>query len=48
MVFIFPIILMMVYLNGSAFTYVLIYLTFGVIGYLITKSILKIKSSKNN
>jgi hypothetical protein len=42
------IILLMVYLNDSALIYVFIYLTFGVIGYLITKSIVKIKSFKSN
>lgn len=42
------IILMMVYLNDSAFIYVLVYLTFGAIGYIITKFIIKIKSSKKN
>jgi len=42
------IILMMVYLNESAFIYILIYLVFGIIGYIITDIIVKIKSSKNN
>lgn len=42
------IILMIVYLNNSAFIYILIYLAFGVIGYIITHIIEKIKSSKNN
>lgn len=42
------IILMMVYLNDSAFIYVLIYLAFGAIGYLITKFIVKFKSYKKN
>ena len=41
------IILMMVYLNDSASIYILIYLVFGLIGYIITKSIIKIKISKN-
>ncbi|AGF54665.1 hypothetical protein BJV45_000148 [Clostridium saccharoperbutylacetonicum] len=40
------IILMMVYLNDSASIYILIYLVFGLIGYIITKSIIKIKISK--
>ena len=42
------IILMMIYLNSSAFIYILIYLIFGIIGYLTTIFILKVKSSKNN
>ncbi|OOM75914.1 hypothetical protein CLPUN_29510 [Clostridium puniceum] len=42
------IILTMVYLNDSALIYVLIYVTFGVIGYIITKYIVKSKASKNN
>lgn len=40
------IILIMVYLNDSAFIYILIYLVFGLVGYIITKSIIKIKISK--
>jgi len=39
------IILMMVYLNESAFIYILIYLAIGLIGYIITDIIVKIKSS---
>ena len=42
------IILLMVYLNDSALIYILIYLTFGAIGHLITKFIVKFKSSKSN
>ncbi|WP_434302928.1 hypothetical protein [Clostridium botulinum] len=41
------IILMFVYMNESAFIYNLIYLTCGIIAYLITKSIKKALSSKN-
>ncbi|MFT8348691.1 hypothetical protein [Clostridium saccharoperbutylacetonicum] len=41
------IILIMVYLNDSAFIYILIYLVFGLIGYIITKIIIKIKASRN-
>ena len=41
------IILMFVYMNDSAFGYNLIYLVIGIIGYLITKFILKGKSLKN-
>ncbi len=40
------IVLMMAYLNDSASIYILIYLVFGLIGYIITKSIIKIKISK--
>ncbi|MBU3135335.1 hypothetical protein KPL39_03530 [Clostridium gasigenes] len=42
------IILMIVYLNGSAFIHILSYLALGGIGYIITNFIVKIKSSKNN
>lgn len=41
-------ILMLVYMNDSAFGYNLIYLILGITGYLITKIITKYKSSKNN
>ncbi len=40
------IILMIVYLNDSAFIYILIYLAFGIVGYIITNIIVKVKSSK--
>lgn len=40
------IILMVIYLNDSAFIYLFIYLASGLIGYLITKFILKNKVSK--
>jgi hypothetical protein len=42
------IILLIIYLNDSAVIYIFIYLTFGAIGYLITKSIAKIKSIRTN
>jgi hypothetical protein len=42
------ILLMIVYLNESAFIYILTYLVFGVLGYMITYIIMKIKSAKNN
>ncbi|WP_435630763.1 hypothetical protein [Clostridium botulinum] len=41
------IILMFIYMNESAFIYNLIYLIFGMIGYLITKTIKRALSSKN-
>lgn len=41
------IILMIVYLNDSAFIYVLIYFTFGAVGHLIAKFIMKIKASRS-
>ncbi|NFG63394.1 hypothetical protein FDG75_06000 [Clostridium botulinum] len=42
------IILMKIYLNDSAFEYVLIYSVLWIIGYTITYIVKKIKSSKSN
>lgn len=41
------IVLMMIYLNDSALIYIWVYLTSGIIGYIISKCIMK-KSSKCN
>lgn len=42
------IILMFVYLNDSAFVYNIIYIVFGIVGYLLTKFSFKNRSSKSN
>lgn len=42
------IILMFVYLNDSAFVYNIIYIVFGIGGYLLTKFSFKNRSSKSN
>lgn len=40
--------LIMIYLNSSAFFYIPIYLMLGTVGYLTAKLILKFKTSKSN
>lgn len=42
------IILLFVYLNDSAFVYNIIYIVFGIVGYLLTKFSFKNRSSKSN